>query len=106
MQISNDFVRGTLAALNGSTQTNSSNVNNTSASGVDSFASLLTDKLDQVNNKQLKADSDTESFIKGDNINIHQVMLSTEEAKLSLETAVQIRNKLVEAYQEINRMQL
>jgi flagellar hook-basal body complex protein FliE len=48
----------------------------------------------------------TEAFISGEDLNIHEVMLITEEAKMSLQLAVQVRNKLVEAYQEINRMQL
>lgn len=71
-----------------------------------SFMDTLKEKLDAVNDKQIEAEDKTESFIKGDEIDIHEVMLASEEAKLSLELAVQIRNKIVEAYQEINRMQL
>lgn len=71
-----------------------------------SFFDTLKEKLDEVNEKQVKAEDLTESFIKGDNVDIHEVMLGTEEAKMSLELAVQIRNKIVEAYQEISRMQL
>ncbi|ERI91245.1 flagellar hook-basal body complex protein FliE [Clostridiales bacterium oral taxon 876 str. F0540] len=71
-----------------------------------SFFDTLKQKLDEVNDKQIEADDITEQFVKGDDVDIHQVMLNTEEAKMSLELAVQIRNKLVEAYQEINRMQL
>ena len=70
------------------------------------FYSLLKDKLDEVNDKQIEADNNTESFIKGEGPDIHEVMLSSEEAKMSLQLAVQVRNKLVEAYQELNRMQL
>jgi flagellar hook-basal body complex protein FliE len=71
-----------------------------------SFISTLKEKLDEVNEKQLAAEAATEAFIKGEDVDIHQVMLVTEEAKLSLQLAVQIRNKLVEAYQEISKMQL
>jgi flagellar hook-basal body complex protein FliE len=71
-----------------------------------SFVDMLKSKLDDVNNQQIAADNATESFIKGDNTDIHNVMLSTEEAKMSLELAVQVRNKIVDAYQELNRMQL
>lgn len=70
------------------------------------FISELRKKLDEVNEDQLKAEAVTEAFIKGDDVDIHQVMLINEEAKLSLQMAVQVRNKLVEAYQELNRMQL
>jgi flagellar hook-basal body complex protein FliE len=71
-----------------------------------SFIDTLKEKLDAVNDKQLEAENITEQFIKGEEADIHEVMLATEEAKMSLELAVQIRNKIVEAYQEINRMQL
>lgn len=71
-----------------------------------SFFDILKEELNEVNEKQVKAEDLTESFIKGDNVDIHEVMLGTEEAKMSLELAVQIRNKIVEAYQEISRMQL
>lgn len=69
------------------------------------FGSVLMDKLNQVNDMQVNADNATESFIKGDDIDVQDVMLSTEEAKMSLDLAVQVRNKLVDAYQEFNKMQ-
>ncbi|QGU95082.1 flagellar hook-basal body complex protein FliE [Clostridium bovifaecis] len=71
-----------------------------------SFGETLKNKLEEVNEKQLEAEKTTEQFIKGDNVDIHEVMVKTEEAKLSLQLAVQVRNKLLEAYQEINRMQV
>lgn len=70
------------------------------------FLDTLKEKLSEVNDKQLESDDLTQKFIKGEEEDIHKVMLSAEEAKLSLELAVQIRNKLVEAYQEFNRMQI
>lgn len=79
-------------------------VTNTDTSS--SFFDMLKSKLDDVNNQQVAADNTTESFVKGEDVNIQDVMLSTEEAKMSLELAVQVRNKIVDAYQEINRMQL
>ncbi|ENK0555855.1 flagellar hook-basal body complex protein FliE [Clostridium sporogenes] len=71
-----------------------------------SFSEVLKDKLDGVNAKQVKSDNSTQAFIKGEEIDIHNVMLNAEEAKMSMELAVQVRNKLVEAYQELSRMQL
>jgi flagellar hook-basal body complex protein FliE len=71
-----------------------------------SFISELRKKLDEVNEEQVMAEEITEAFVKGEDVDIHQVMLINEEAKLSLQMAVQVRNKLVEAYQELNRMQL
>jgi flagellar hook-basal body complex protein FliE len=71
-----------------------------------SFIDTLKEKLNEVNDKQIEAENVTEQFVKGEGSDIHEVMLATEEAKMSLELAVQIRNKIVEAYQEITRMQL
>jgi flagellar hook-basal body complex protein FliE len=70
------------------------------------FLDTLKEKLNEVNDKQIEAENLTQKFIKGEEEDVHKVMLSTEEAKLSLELAVQIRNKLVEAYEEFNRMQI
>jgi len=72
----------------------------------DNFLSLFKEKLDDVNEKQINAEKTTQEFINGGNVDIHQVMISTQEAKLSLELAVEIRNKLVDAYKEISRMQI
>lgn len=71
-----------------------------------SFSDLLKEGLDSVNEKQINSEDMTQKLIKGENVEVHQVMLATEEAKLSLQMAVQVRNKIVEAYQELNRMQL
>ena len=70
------------------------------------FLDTLKEKLGEVNGKQIEADNLTQKFIKGEEEDIHKVMLSTEEAKMSLELAVEIRNKLVAAYEEFNRMQI
>jgi flagellar hook-basal body complex protein FliE len=88
-----------------------SNLNNTSAvstkdSNEFSFGETLKNAIDKVNDSQVKADQMTEGLIKGDNVEIHEVMLATEEAKLSLQLAIEVRNKVVEAYQELNRIQL
>ena len=72
-----------------------------------SFLDVLKSKMDQVNDKQITSENATESFIKGDsNINIDQVMLSGEEAKQSLQLAVEVRNKILDAYQELNKTQI
>jgi flagellar hook-basal body complex protein FliE len=84
---------------------NDNNSNSTSSNGV-SFSDFLKQKLDQVNNAQVQADNSTQSLVQGDNIDIHKVMLDTEQAKMSLELAVEIRNKFVEAYQQLNQTQL
>lgn len=79
---------------------------NSTAVNPTNFNDFLKDALDKVNQKQIDADTATQSLITGDAQDIHQVLLATEEAKLSLELASQIRTKLVDAYQEITRIQI
>lgn len=92
-----------LDSMGGSSTNN--NVNTDTSGGLD-FSSILKNKLDEVNNQQISADNITNQFIQGDNVDVHQVMLSTQEAQMSLQLAVQVRNKIVESYQELNRMQV
>ncbi|HEY8889993.1 MAG TPA: flagellar hook-basal body complex protein FliE [Clostridium sp.] len=81
------------------------NTDNSSANST-SFLDTLKEKLDGVNDKQIAADDITQKFIKGDETDVQKVMLATQEAKLSLDLAVQIRNKLVDAYDAFNKMQI
>ena len=76
------------------------------ATGSPDFSSILQEKLGQVNDKQISADDTTTQFIQGKDVDIQQVMLGTSEAQMSLDMAVQVRNKIVEAYQELNKMQV
>lgn len=70
------------------------------------FSKILEKALDTVNQKQIDSETITQKAVLGEVDNVHDVLLAAEEAKLSLELTVQIRNKIVEAYQEINRMQI
>lgn len=81
------------------------NINKTSKS-TGSFASTLKNTLDKINEMQVVSDEKTAAFVAGEDVEIHEVMLAAEEAKLSLQFAVEIRNKIVEAYEELNNMQL
>lgn len=70
------------------------------------FFDTLKDKIDEVNEMQVNAENSTESLVKGEDVDVHQVMLTTEEAKMSLEMAIQVRNKIIDAYQELTKMQI
>ena len=70
------------------------------------FNAMFNDAMNKLNDQQLKADALTHDFITGNVDDLHTVLIATEEARLSLELAVQVRNKCVEAYKEINNMQL
>jgi flagellar hook-basal body complex protein FliE len=95
-----------ISGINNNIIKNIQNNKNDNSDKKDSFISVFKEKLHNVNEKQIEAEKATEKFIKGESVDIHQVMISTQEAKLSLELAVEIRNKVVNAYKEINRMQI
>ena len=70
------------------------------------FSQQLTEALKNVNDLQVKADDMATKLVLGEVDDLHQVTVAMEQAKLSLQLAVQVRNKIVEAYQEIARMQV
>lgn len=70
------------------------------------FADLISDKLNQINEVIHKSETLFESYLKGDNVATHDLMISMGKAKHELQLIVEIRNKLLESYQEITRIQL
>src|ERR671933_297718 len=72
-------------------------------SGAD-FGAALEQAVGALGQLGAKADASSLAMAKGDPIDIHEVMLNTEQASLGFSMAVQVRNKLVEAYQEVMRM--
>ncbi|WP_034552232.1 flagellar hook-basal body complex protein FliE [Carnobacterium funditum] len=75
----------------------------TTASG--SFAGMIEQAMGNLNDKQLAADQAVQSLAAGDADNLHTVMIRTSEAQLTLDLALQIRNKGLEAYNEVKNMQ-
>ncbi len=76
------------------------------AAGVD-FAQVLKSSIEQVNQTQQQAQKMTEEFASGDpNANLHEVMISLQKANVSFQEMVQVRNKLVSAYQDIMNIQV
>lgn len=70
------------------------------------MATSFKEMLQQVNDAQLKSNEETEKLVSGKTDNLHNVMITAEKASITLQTAVEVRNKAVEAYQEIMRMQV
>jgi len=79
--------------------------NNSEKQGV-SFQKILTGLIDKVNQLEKNADESIQKLITGEIESIHQVMVAAEEANLAFHLMMEIRNKLVEAYKEIMRMQI
>lgn len=70
------------------------------------FKEILSNALQKVNEQQIESRELTEKLITGEVTDLHQVMIAAEKASISLNLTVQVRNKVVEAYQEIMRMQV
>ena len=75
-------------------------------SGKSDFGAFLAKAVNEVNQPQVDADNISEKFLTGEVGNLHQVTIAMETAKLSMQLAMQVRNKIVEAYQELSRLQI
>ena|SRR5690554_5164646 len=71
-----------------------------------SFIDLFKESINKANQLQLGADRVTEEFILGNIDDIHQVTIATEKAQLALNLTIAIQNKVLDAYNEIMRMQI
>lgn len=70
------------------------------------FGNWFAGELNAVNDKLISADSDMQKLAVGEAQSLHEVMINLEEARLSFQLLVQVRNRLLEAYQEVMRMQV
>lgn len=70
----------------------------------ESFGTMLKDAISSVNEAQQSSDVMTNKLISGQDVELSDVMISAQKASVTLNTALQFRNKAVEAYQEIMRM--
>ncbi len=76
------------------------------APGAERFPERLYFAIDQVDQAQTEASNQVESFIAGEQENLHEVMIKLNQAKTSFQLMVEVRNKMMEAYQELFRMQI
>ncbi len=74
-------------------------------SGNGEFKKALMGAIDGVNDKQVKADHAVEGMLTGESRNIHETMIALEKADISLKLMTGVRNKALEAYNTIMRMQ-
>lgn len=76
------------------------------ASAVSGFADLLHAAYNRVEGSGAEASRMVEAFLGGDRQDLHSVAIATQKASLEFEMLLQVRNKIVQAYQEVMRMQL
>ena len=74
--------------------------------GVKDFGQTIKDFVQAVNQDQIKADKEVADVIQGKSENLHQATAMMEEARLSFQLMIEIRNKLLESYQHLERMQV
>lgn len=70
------------------------------------FSNFLKDAINQVNDTQIQSDNLTKKMALGENVELHDVMIASQKASITLQATMEVRNKVVEAYQEIMRMQV
>jgi flagellar hook-basal body complex protein FliE len=78
---------------------------NASVSGP-SFGELVTQGLGQLNQQMLSSQTDLQNLALGNQQNLHQLMISLEESRLSFQLMLQVRNRVLESYQALMRMQV
>jgi flagellar hook-basal body complex protein FliE len=71
-----------------------------------SFSSVLKQSIENLNQSQIQSDKMTEKLALGENVDLHQVMIASQKASITLQATMEVRNKVIEAYQEMMRMQV
>ncbi|MGB9809637.1 MAG: flagellar hook-basal body complex protein FliE [Caldanaerobacter sp.] len=77
-----------------------------STNKINSFSDFLKEALNKVNDLQLQAIEDDKELVTGEIDDINKVMIDAVKADIALQLTIQIKNKVLEAYQEIMRMPL
>lgn len=71
-----------------------------------SFSDTLEKYIESVNNDQIAAQDSITKFLKGETKDVHSTIISIEKAEVSLQMMLQLRNKVIQGYQEIMRIQV
>jgi flagellar hook-basal body complex protein FliE len=69
------------------------------------FGSTLKDAINQMNELSDSSDQKVAELVKGDRQDIHNVMIAVEKADIAFQLMMQVRNKIVNAYQEVSKLQ-
>ena len=76
------------------------------STGGEAFSSVFAGAVQKVENYRLAADDSVNRFLSGEGEELHTVALKSQQAQISFDLFMQVRNKVVSAYQEIMRMQV
>jgi flagellar hook-basal body complex protein FliE len=78
----------------------------TPAAASDAFGAILSDAIHNVEGLRKNSEQAIDKLLSGEGGELHEVALATQKAQLGFEMFVQVRNKVVTAYQEVMRMQM
>jgi len=92
-------------SINGGSSSNNSISNSSQVSGK-SFADTLNEAIGNVNQMQKASDKGMQDLATGRTDNIAEVMIASEKADIALKLMMQVRNKIIDAYQEVMKMQV
>lgn len=95
----------TIAAISAESLPQTGVLNGTSATPT-GFSDWVESQIKTVNSEMIAADEGVRRLAVGDPVSLHQVMVNLDRAKLHFDLALQVRNKLLEAYQDVMRMQI
>ena len=73
---------------------------------MDDFGQILGAAINSLTAKETTANQSIAALSAGQDIELHQVMIAMQEADIAFQLAMEVRNKLVEAYQEVTRLQI
>lgn len=99
-----NFISGISPIFSGTSVGENSKVNQ--GTGNLPFSDIFKNALENVSKLELEAQALANDFAVGRTDNIHQVMIAAEKADIALQFTLQIRNKIMDAYNEIMRMQI
>ena len=74
--------------------------------GAASFSEILKESINKVSELEKEASEQTEKLVKMESQDVHNTMISVQKADLSFQMMMQIRNKIIDAYQEIMKIQV
>jgi len=106
-ELANDLKLLTNNNADGSVNTDNTSSGELSADkNIKSFSKVIGNYLNDVNSTYLNADKAQETLMSGGNIDIHSVMIAAEKANMGMQLTLQLRNKILQAYQEISKTQV
>ncbi len=94
-----------LPGVTGASVTTPLSVRNGSGASPAPFSDLFTDAVGQVNQLEGQAHAAVSGLMSGSGVDVHQAMIATQKASMAFELALAVRNKAVQAYQQVVGMQ-